>query len=88
MYVCSTVAGRCDDTLKVKAREMPVQYKYGTGTVPYRYGTPVKDDSRVWQRSLRDGRNSYFYIECRSVRPQLYCSGVHNCRQRGKEWQR
>ncbi len=31
MYDCSTVAGRCDDTLKVKAREMWVLYRYRTG---------------------------------------------------------
>jgi len=58
-YVCLHY-GRCDDTLKVKARQMPVKYvRYGTVLAPY--GTPVKDNLRVWQRTVRDGMNSYFY---------------------------
>jgi hypothetical protein len=33
----------------------------------YKNGTPVKDDSRVRQRTVRDGRNTYIYIQCRIV---------------------
>ncbi len=63
------------------------QSKRNAGISTVRYGTLVKDDSRVWQRTVRDDKNLYL-TECGSVRPQWYCSGVQNCRQRGKEWQR
>ncbi len=33
----------------------------------YKNGTPVKDDSRVRQRTVRDGKNTYLYIPCRIV---------------------
>ena len=33
----------------------------------YKNGTIVKDDSRVRPRTVRDGRNTYLYIQCTIV---------------------
>ena len=44
-----------------ESKQAMCRYKYGTmryDTVPY--GTLVNDDSRVRQRTVWDGRNSYF----------------------------